>query len=109
MLFCIGTRACRTENQARLGEIRIRKGETMNRLLLAATALTFGAVAGIATAVEAADVPPPWAYGFAAPPPNPMPPPAPPAAPVQQDNTVPHTLPGSNATFTRAQIANRYG
>src|SRR6202040_19938 len=76
---------------------------------LAATALTFGTVAGVATAVQAADVPPPWAYGFAAPPPNPMPPPAPPAPPAALDTTVQHTLPGSNATFTRAQIANRYG
>ena len=81
----------------------------MRKLFLAATALTFGTVAGVATAVQAADVPPPWAYGFAAPPPNPMPPPAPPAPPAALDTTVQHTLPGSNATFTRAQIANRYG
>src|SRR5262249_53318007 len=44
---------------------RIRKGETMKRVFLAATALTFATVAGIATAVQAADGPPPWAYGFA--------------------------------------------
>ena len=81
----------------------------MKGLFLAATALTFATAAGIATAVHAADVPPPWAYGFAGPPPNPMPPPAPPAAPPQLDTTVQHTLPGSTATFTRAQIANRYG
>ena len=81
----------------------------MNGLFLAATALTFATTAGIATAVQAADVPPPWAYGFAGPPPNPMPPPAPPAAPAPLDSTVQHTLPGSTATFTRAQIANRYG
>ncbi len=81
----------------------------MRKLFLAATALTFGTVAGIATAVQAADAPPSWAYGFAGPPPNPMPPPAAPAAPAPLDNTVQHTLPGSSATFTRAQIANRYG
>src|SRR5262244_1255433 len=86
-----------------------RKGETMKKLLLAATALTFATVVGIATAAQAADVPMPWAYGFATPPPNPMPPPAAPAAPVPPDNTVQHTLPGAKATFTRAQIANRYG
>jgi cytochrome c553 len=86
-----------------------RKGEAMRKLFLAGTALTFVTVAGIATAVQAADVPPPWAYGFATPPPNPMPPPAPAATPAPLDNTVQHTLPGSNATFTRAQIANRYG
>ena len=80
----------------------------MKNLFLAATALTFVTVAGTATAVQAADVPPPWAYGFAGPPPNPMPPPAAPAAPAPLDTTVQHTLPGSNATFTRAQIANRY-
>src|SRR5258706_4290142 len=81
----------------------------MKNLFLAATALTFVTVAGTATAVQAADAPPPWAYGFAGPPPNPMPPPAAPAAPAPLDNTVQHTLSGSSATFTRAQIANRYG
>src|SRR5260221_3787216 len=81
----------------------------MRKLFLAATALTFVTVAGIATAVQAADAPPPWAYGFAGPPPNPMPPPAAPAAPAPLDNTVQHTLSGSSATFTRALIANRYG
>src|SRR6266436_5830128 len=81
----------------------------MKNLFLAATALTFVTVAGTATAVQAADAPPPWAYGFAGPPPNPMPPPAAPAAPAPLDNTVQHTLSGSGATFTRAQIANRYG
>jgi cytochrome c553 len=81
----------------------------MKKLLLAATALTFVTVAGMGTAAQAADVPPPWAYGFTGPPPNPMPPPAAPAAPAPLDNTVQHTLQGSTATFTRAQIANRYG
>src|SRR5258708_2062167 len=88
---------------------RNRKGETMKNLFLAATALTFVTVAGTATPGQPADAPPPWAYGLAGPPPNPMPPAAAPAAPAPLDNTVQHTLSGSNATFTRAQIANRYG
>jgi len=32
-----------------------------------------------------------------------------PAAPAQLDNTKQYTVPGSKSTFTRAQIANRYG
>src|SRR5713226_435979 len=52
----------------------------MKNLFLAATALTFVTVAGTA-----------------------------PAVPAPLDNTVQHTLSGSSATFTRAQIANRYG
>jgi cytochrome c553 len=79
----------------------------MKKLFLAATAVTFGAVAGIATAVQAADAPL-WAYGFTAPVPAGFTPP-PPAAPVAQDNTTKHVLPGSPLTFTRAQIANRHG
>src|SRR5712691_9012010 len=82
----------------------------MKTLFVAATALTFGAVAGVATAVQAADVPPPWAYGFAAPPPA-TPPAAPavaPAPPPPPDNVVKLNLPGSSLTFTRAQVANRY-
>ena len=76
---------------------------------LFATALAFAAAAGAATAVLAAEgPPPPWAYGFTAPPP-PNTPPAGPNPPQAQDNTTPHTLPGSKLSFTRAQIANRYG
>src|SRR5258708_2116104 len=88
---------------------RNRKGEMMKNLFLAATGLRFVTVVGTATAVQAADAPPPWAYGLAAPPRNQMPPPAATAAPAPLDNTVQHTLSGSSATFTRAQIANRYG
>ena len=76
--------------------------------LLVATALAFGAAAGVGTAVHAADAPPPWAYGFA----TPVPPGAPPAEPNPQqvlDNVTLHTLPGSKLSFTREEIANRYG
>ncbi len=82
----------------------------MKTLFVAAAALTLGAAAG-ATAVQAADVPPPWAYGFASPPPS-SPPPALAAAPAPApapDNTVQHTLQGSKFSFTRAQAGNRYG
>src|SRR5215471_13189046 len=79
-LFCTGIRT-RPDQEASENQ----EGGNMKRLLLAATALTFVTVAGIATAVQAADVPPPWAYGFAGPPPNPMPPPAAPAAPAPLD------------------------
>ena len=80
----------------------------MKKWWVAATALAFGAVAGAATAVQAADAPPPWAYGFT----TPVPPGTPPAEPNPQqvlDNVTLHTLPGSKFSFTRAQIANRYG
>jgi cytochrome c553 len=80
----------------------------MKKLFVAAAAFAFGGAAGFATAVQAADTPPPWAYGFTTPPPSSLPPaaPAPAAAP---DNTTMHTLSGSKLSFTRAQIANRYG
>src|SRR3954463_7244803 len=80
----------------------------MKEWFVAATALAFGAVAGTATAVQAADAPPPWAYGFA----TPAPPGTPPAEPTPQqvlDNVTLHTIPGSKFSFTRAQIADRYG
>ena len=79
----------------------------MKKWWVAATALAFGALAGAAT-VDAADAPPPWAYGFA----TPVPPGTPPAEPNPQqvlDNVTLHTLPGSKLSFTRHQIANRYG
>src|SRR6266567_7314624 len=82
----------------------------MKTLFVAAAALTLGAAAG-ATAVQAADVPPPWAYGFASPPPS-SPPPALAAAPAPApppDNVTKLNLPGSRLSFTRAQVANRYG
>jgi cytochrome c553 len=82
----------------------------MKSLLLAATALGFGAVVGAATAVQAADAPAPWAYGYLTPPPAEAPatpaaaPPAPPP-----DNTTKLSVPGSKMEFTRAQVANRFG
>lgn len=82
----------------------------MKRLLGAAAAIAFVGTVGIVTAVQAADVPPPWAYGYTTPPP--ATPPAPAAAPAPApapDNTIKHTLAGSNLSFTRAQIANRFG
>ena len=80
----------------------------MKEWFLASTALAFGTVAGTATAVQAAEVPPPWAYGFTAP----VPLGTSQAEPNPQqvlDNVTLHTLPGSKFSFTRAQIANRYG
>src|SRR6476469_1181698 len=76
--------------------------------LLVATALAFGAAAGVGTAVQAADAPPPWAYGFT----TPVLPGTSPAEPNPEqvlDDVTLHTLPGSKFSFTRAQIANRYG
>jgi cytochrome c553 len=80
----------------------------MKTLLAAAAVLTLGAAGGL-TLAQAADVPPPWAYGFAGPPPA-TPPAAPAAAPAAPppDNTIQHTLPGSKFSFTRAQAGNRY-
>src|SRR5262249_291369 len=82
----------------------------MKAILVAVTTLVFGALAG-AIAAQAADVPMPWAYGFMTSPPttpanNPAAPPNPPQPP---DNVTKLTIPGSTLTFTRAQLANRYG
>jgi cytochrome c553 len=79
----------------------------MKKLFVAAAALAFGGAAGVAI-VQAADAPPNWAYGFTTPPPPSAPPPPAPAAAAAPDATM-HTLPGSKFSFTRAQIANRYG
>jgi cytochrome c553 len=80
----------------------------MKKLLVTVSALAFGVAAGIAAA-QAADAPPIWAWGFTTPPPSAPPAAAAPAAPAQLDNTKQYTVPGSKSTFTRAQIANRYG
>jgi cytochrome c553 len=80
----------------------------MKTLLAAATVLAFAAVTAVATAVHADDAPPPWAYGFTTPVP-PGTPQAPPNPAQVLDNVTLHTLPGSKFSFTRAQIANRYG
>ena len=81
----------------------------MKKLLVAASAVSFGMLAGIAVA-RAADVPMPWAYGFLTPPASqpggaPTPPPNPPAPP---DNVTKLTIPGSTLSFTRAQLADRF-
>jgi hypothetical protein len=80
----------------------------MKKLFVAAAALAFGGATGVAV-VQAADAPPPWAYGFTTPPPATPPPAAAPAPAATPDNTTMHTLAGSKLSFTRAQIANRYG
>ena len=82
----------------------------MKKLLVTAGAISFGVLAGIAAAC-AADVPMPWAYGSLTPPASqpggaPAPAPNPPAPP---DNVTKLTLPGSTLSFTRAQLADRYG
>ena len=82
----------------------------MKKLFVAAAAFALGSAAGTVTAVQAADAPPPWAYGFTTPPPSSPPAAAPAPAPAAAlDNTTTHTLEGSKLSFTRAQIANRYG
>jgi len=81
----------------------------MRKILVAAAAVAFGSAAGTVTAVQAADGQPLWAYGFTAPPPATPAPPTQAAAPPALDNTTPLTLPGSKLTFTRAQVANRFG
>src|SRR5262245_9974706 len=78
----------------------------MKKLLVTAIALML--VPASATAVAGADAPPPWAYGFTTPVP-PRTPQAPPNPAQVQDKVTLHTLPGSRFSFTRAQIADRYG
>jgi cytochrome c553 len=65
-------------------------------------------MAGVATAVLADDVPLPWAYGFTTPVP-PGTPQAPPNPAQVLDDVTQHTVAGSKFSYTRAQIANRYG
>jgi len=64
----------------------------------------FAIAAGVVLAV---DGPPPWAYGFAAPP-GPAASAAPAAPAVPDDGTLRH-LPGSTLAFTRTQIRNAFG
>jgi cytochrome c553 len=78
----------------------------MEQSLLAANALLLAVVA--AFPARSAEAPPPWAYGFT----TPVAPGTPQAGPNPAqalDNVTLHTLPGSKLSFTRAQIANRYG
>lgn len=56
----------------------------------------------------AADVPPPWAYGFQTPPPATPAPAAAPAPAAEPDPTL-YGLPGAKGKYTRAQIGNRFG
>ena len=83
----------------------------MKKLFVAATALTFGVLAGTAAALaQAAGGPPGWAYGYTAPPPANATRPSIVPAPAQPNtDTTQHILSGSQAKFTRSQIANRYG
>jgi cytochrome c553 len=78
----------------------------MKTLLLASAALAF---ASMTATVQAADVPPPWAYGFTSPPPPNVPPPNFNVPPAVLDNVKQLSVPGSKFNFTRAQVANRYG
>lgn len=78
----------------------------MRRLLTAASTLALVAVAG-AVAPQAADEPPPWAYGFDSLAPTGILP-APVSGPALDSNTL-YTLPGSKFSFTQAEIARRYG
>jgi len=80
----------------------------MRRLFLTATAVAICTWVGAAANAQTADVPPPWAYGFAAPPP-PNTPRAQPNPAQPQDNVQQHSLEGSPLKFTRAKIANRFG
>jgi cytochrome c553 len=81
----------------------------MKKSLVVATALVLVTVTSSAgSAGETADGPPPWAYGFTTPVP-PGTPPAPPNPAQSNDNVRLYTLPGSKFSFTRAQIADRYG
>ena len=80
----------------------------MKKLLVIAAALALEATAGGATAAQAADAPPLWAWGFTSPAAS-SPPPAVANTPAPApDNTTQHTLPGSKFSFTAAQTSNRY-
>jgi cytochrome c553 len=80
----------------------------MKRVSVGAAALAFAAMAGTAAVTEAADMEPAWAYGFDSPPPLGMALAAP-NPPQMLDSTTQYTVPGSQFSFARAQIANRYG
>jgi len=79
-----------------------------HQLFAVAIALSLATVTGAVTTARAEDGPPPWAYGFATPVP-PGTPQAPPNPAQVLDSVTQHTLPGSKLSFSRAQIANRYG
>ncbi len=90
-------------------------GEAMKSLIAMAAAVAFALCAGLAggriDAAKAADAEPAglplWAWGFTAP--AEAVPAAPPAAPAAApDNTKLHKIPGSQRSFTQAQISSRY-
>lgn len=72
----------------------------------------FGVLALLLTAsvMIAADVPPPWAYGYNAPPPvgTQQVAPAPAGSPAPPDTSL-KSLPGASGQFMRQQISNRFG
>jgi cytochrome c553 len=85
----------------------------MNRIIAAlasaCAATLFAATIALAiTTAFAAEVPPPWAYGFTTPV-APGTPQAPPNPAQVLDAVKQYTLPDSKFSFARAQIANRYG
>lgn len=75
--------------------------------IVTAAALTLAS--GVVTASAADSGPPPWAYGFTTPLPNPPPPRAVQGVPAAQDSVEQHALGGSRSKFTREQISNRFG
>ena len=85
-----------------------KMGRAMKRSVVIASALTFAALAAANTAAKAADAEPAWAYGFTSPP-APDERPAPPNPPAELDKVTQYTVPGSKLSFSRAQIANRFG
>lgn len=81
------------------------------RRLLGVVILALASVVAVGVLLDASG-PPPWAFGFAMPPPPVgTPAPAPPAAPppaAAPDETLKH-LPGSTLSFTMAQIRDAFG
>ena len=87
-------------------------GDCMKKFVVVLTlALAIVIAAGVLAAQQQSNrVPPPWAYGFATPPGATAAPAAPaaPATPPAPDPTM-HKLPGSNSSFTAAQIRDGAG
>src|SRR5277367_3522049 len=79
----------------------------MKKLLVTTAAFSFGVLA--VAAAQAADVPMPWAYGFLTPLSSQPTGTAPANPPAPPDDVTKLTISGSTLTFTRAQLANRYG
>ncbi len=90
----------------------------MKRLFLGLTIAVILVIAAGVVAAQQQSAPPPWAYGFATPPGPAGAAPAAPAggggggrgaAPAAAPDTTQHTLPGSNGSFTLAQIRDGFG